>query len=145
MIYFAYGSNMDHEQMQSRCPGSRIIAIGALPHYTLAFTRWSRSWNSATADILPEQGSQVYGVLYDLILDDLKRMDKFADYPHSYTRQDVFVESEGERLPALTYVAIRQGVFLPSRAYIGKMIQGAENHKIPEKYIAILKSIKTHD
>jgi hypothetical protein len=136
---------MDHEQMQSRCPGSRVIAIGVLPHYTLAFTRWSRSWNSATADILPEQGRQVYGVLYDLILEDLKRMDKFADYPNSYTRQDVFVESDGERLPALTYVAIRQGVFLPSKAYMGKMIQGAERHKIPESYLAVLKSIKTHD
>jgi gamma-glutamylcyclotransferase len=145
MIYFAYGSNMDQEQMQSRCPGSRVIGIGQLSHYTLAFTRWSRSWNSATADILPEQGKQVYGVLYDLILDDLKRMDKFADYPNSYTRQDVSVENEGEKLPALTYVAIRQGLFLPSKAYIGKMIQGAESHKIPERYITVLKSIKTHD
>lgn len=145
MIYFAYGSNMEHEQMQSRCPGGRVIGIGELVHYTLAFTRWSRSWNSATADILPEKGKGVCGVLYDLTLDDLKRMDKFADYPNSYIRQDVFVESNGEKLPALTYVAIRQGVFFPSKAYLGKMIQGAESHKIPERYIATLRSIKTHD
>lgn len=145
MIYFAYGSNMDSEQMQSRTPGTRVIGIASLPHYTLAFTRWSRSWNSATADILPEKGKQVYGVLYDLTLEDLKRMDKFADYPNSYVRHDVMVESDGEKLPALTYVAVRQGLFLPSKNYIGKMIQGAESHKIPESYIAVLKSIKTHD
>lgn len=145
MIYFAYGSNMDGQQMQSRTPGARVIGIGALQHYTLAFTRWSRSWNSATADILPEKGKQVYGVLFDLTPEDLKKMDKFADYPNSYVRHDLMVESDGERLPALTYLAVRQGVFLPSKAYIGKMIQGAESHKIPESYIAVLRSIKTHD
>lgn len=145
MIYFAYGSNMDREQMQSRCPGSRVIGVGQLAHYMLAFTRWSRSWNSGTADILPERGKQVYGVLFDLTVEDLKRLDKIADYPNSYLRQDVSVEIEGEKLPALTYIAMRQGVFFPSKAYLGKMIQGAEGHKIPERYIAFLRSLKTHD
>lgn len=145
MIYFAYGSNMDDEQMQARCPGHRVIGIGRLPNYALVFTRWSRSWNSGTADLLPEQGKEICGVLYDLTLDDLKRMDKFADYPNSYVRQDVMVEVGGETLPALTYVAIRQGVFLPSKAYLGKMIQGAEKNKIQEYYLGFLKSIRTHD
>ena len=145
MIYFAYGSNMDPEQMQARCPNYQVIGIGKLPNYTLAFTRWSRSWNSGVADILPERGKQVYGALYDLNLDDLKRMDKFADFPNSYVRQDIMVEYEREFLPALTYVAIRQGVFLPSAAYLRKMIQGAEARKIPESYIQFLGSIKTYD
>lgn len=145
MIYFAYGSNMEPEQMQARCPKHQIIGIGKLANYTIAFTRWSRSWGSGTADILPEKGREVYGVLYDLNPDDLKRMDKFADFPHSYVRQDVTVECDGELLPALTYVAIRQGVFLPSQAYLKKMVQGAEVRKVPESYIEYLKSLKTHD
>ncbi|MBI3805660.1 MAG: gamma-glutamylcyclotransferase [Nitrospirae bacterium] len=149
MIYFAYGSNMDHDQMQARCPGHKVIGVGRLSHYTLAFTRWSRSWNSGTADILPEQGKEICGVLFDLTLDDLKRMDKFADYPNSYVRQDVMVErpgaQQGERLPALTYVAIRQGAFLPSKAYLSKMIQGAEKNQLSAQYIQFLKSLRTHD
>jgi hypothetical protein len=55
------------------------------------------------------------------------------------------VECEREVLPALTYVAIRQGVFLPSKAYLQKMVQGAEAQKIPGSYIKFLGSIKTHD
>lgn len=150
MIYFAYGSNMDHEQMQSRCPEHRVIGTARLPNYTLVFTRWSRSWNSGTADILPERGKEICGVLYDLTLDDLKRMDKFADYPNSYIRQDVSVEIGGAThaspfLPALTYVAIRQGIFLPSRAYLSKMIEGAEMNKVSERYLGFLKSLRTHD
>lgn len=145
MIYFAYGSNMDLDQMRSRCPGTKVIGVGQLPHYKIAFTRWSRSWKSGTADILPERGEIVYGALYDLSQDDLKKMDKFADYPNSYIRQDVVVSCEGEQLPALTYVARRSGVFFPSQSYIGKMVRGAVFHDIPEAYLAFLKSIRTHN
>lgn len=145
MIYFAYGSNMDLDQMKMRCPGSEVIGIGELSHYAMAFTRWSRSWKSGTADILPERGKSVYGVLFDLTFEGLKKLDKFADYPNSYLRQDVNVLFEGEVLPAMTYVARRQGVFQPSKSYVGKMVHGAEQSQVPVEYIGFLKSIKTHD
>ena len=145
MIYFAYGSNMDLDQMKVRCPGSEALGIGQLSHYTMGFTRWSRSWKSGTADILPERGKTVYGVLFDLTFEGLKKLDKFADYPNSYLRQDVTVTCGEELLPAMTYVARRQGVFLPSQSYIGKMVHGGVQNQLPEAYIVFLKSIKTHD
>ncbi len=145
MIYFAYGSNMNGEQMRSRCPGYQVRGVACLSHYMLAFTRWSRAWNSGTADILPQRGQQVFGVLYDLSVGDLARMDKLADYPHSYVRQDILLTCQGETVPAMTYVAIRTGVFLPSRAYLAKMLQGSEQQGLDAAYIAFLKSFKTHD
>jgi len=145
MIYFAYGSNMDPVQMQSRCPGNSLLGIACLPHYTLIFSRWSRSWNSGTADIVPQKGSEVWGVLYDLTLESLKKVDTFADYPHSYERLDVPVHQQGEVIPALTYVAIRQGIFAPSKAYLDKMIAGATKSNIPESYLSFLKRIEVND
>lgn len=162
MIYFAYGSNMETLQMQTRCPSATVIGIGKMSHYTLAFTRWSHAWKSATADILPERGGEVYGVLYDLSPTHLKKMDQAADYPSSYVRQDVWVVSldrsqhgagdsgnhhgpENTALPALTYLAVRQGVFLPSKTYLGKIISGAEQHEFPTAYIAFLKGIPTQE
>lgn len=145
MIYFAYGSNMETTQMQARCPGHTLLGIGCLHHYTLAFTRWSRAWNSGTADILPEKGGEVWGVLYKLTLENLRGMDTFADYPHSYIRLDVPIEQEGEHFPAFTYVAVRQGLFVPSSAYMNRMISGAAENNIPESYIAFLKTFETHD
>ncbi len=145
MLYFAYGSNMEPVQMESRCPGQRHRGIACLSGYTLVFTRWSRSWNSGTADILPEIGKEVWGVLHDLTLDNLRRMDKFADYPNSYVRQDILVQQEDKTFPVFTYVAIRQGIFSPSKNYINKMVLGATENKMPEHYIAFLKSIETHD
>jgi len=145
MMYFAYGSNMDFEQMRQRCPGCEVIGNARLPHYAMSFTRWSRSWKSGTADILPEKDRTVYGVLYDLSFEDLKKMDKVADYPNSYVRQDIAVLCEDSPLPALTYVARRQGVFSPSRSYLKRMVQGAQKHQLPEDYVSFLKSIRTHD
>ncbi|MEK7285856.1 MAG: gamma-glutamylcyclotransferase family protein [Nitrospirota bacterium] len=145
MIYFAYGSNMDASQMLGRCPGNEIVGAACLTHYTLTFTRWSRSWNSGTADIIPEKGKEVWGILYDLTLDNLRRLDRFADYPTSYVRQDVLVKQGKEIIPAFTYVAIRQGAFAPSKVYLNKMIVGASGKEIPAKYIDFLKAIETHD
>ncbi len=144
MIYFAYGSNMDPEQMQSRCPGHRVLGAAKLLHYTLAFTRWSRAWNSGTADILPEQNRYVLGALYALTPDDLKRMDKIADYPNSYIRQDVTVQHGTVALPAMTYVAVRMGVFLPSKSYLERMIHGAKRLGFDPAYLADLQAIRTH-
>jgi len=145
MIYFAYGSNMEISQMQTRCPGHTILGPACLSHYTLAFTRWSRSWNSGTADILPEKGKEVWGILYDMTFENLRRVDKFADYPTSYVRQDVMVKQDKEILPAFTYIAVRQGIFLPSKAYLAKMVLGGTESKIPEQYIEVLKTMETHD
>ncbi len=145
MIYFAYGSNMEPTQMQARCPGSTSLGIACLSHYTLIFTRWSRSWNSGTADIMPEKGGEVWGVIYDLTPDHLRRMDTFADYPNSYVRLDVPVTLSGEVLPVFTYVAVRQGVFAPSKEYLDKMISGAVANNIPESYLTFLRGIETHD
>ncbi len=145
MIYFAYGSNMEAAQMNVRCPGHTVIGTACLLDYTLAFTRWSRSWNSGTADIMPEKGQEVWGVLYDLTLANLRRIDKFADYPNSYVRQDIRVTQNKEELPAFTYVAVRQGIFSPSKAYLNKMILGATENTMPERYLSFLKTIETHD
>jgi gamma-glutamylcyclotransferase (GGCT)/AIG2-like uncharacterized protein YtfP len=145
MIYFAYGSNMEPTQMQTRCPEHTIMGTACLTHYTLAFTRWSRSWNSGTADILPEKGKEVWGILYNLTFENLRRVDKFADYPTSYVRQDVMVKHGKEILPAFTYIAVRQGIFAPSKAYLNKMVLGATTNKIPEHYVEVLKAIETHD
>ena len=131
--------------MKSRCPGHTFLGIASVSHYALTFSRWSRAWNSGTADIIPQKGSEVWGVLYDLTLENLRRVDTFADYPHSYERLDILVHQQGEVFPALTYVAIRQGIFAPSKAYLDKMISGATKSNIPESYLSFLRGIKVND
>jgi hypothetical protein len=145
VLYFAYASNMEPSQIQARCPDHRFFSVAKAEHYAIAFTRWSRSWNSGTADILPARGKEVFGVLYEVSLDDVKRLDRFTASPQAYVRSDILVKAGKERFPAMTYVAVREGVFLPSRKYLDQIVKGAEVFKLPKKYIEHLRTIKTHD
>jgi gamma-glutamylcyclotransferase (GGCT)/AIG2-like uncharacterized protein YtfP len=146
MLYFAYGSNMEKTQMQKRCPSHKFISVARLEHYTLAFTRYSDRWGGGVADLLPERGKVVHGVLYDISPSDLQLLDQYTGYPHCYLRGDVFLETASkERLPAMTYFAVRQGVLKPSKRYLDQILKGARAYHLPKDYIGFLKSIETED
>ncbi len=75
MLYFAYGSNMDFEQMRKRCPSAITITKALLPDYRLAFTRFADSRGGGVADIVPSDDDVVEGVTYDIRDDDAASLD----------------------------------------------------------------------
>lgn len=84
--YFAYGSNMDEQDMRRRCPGSRPLGSARLDGHRLAFTR--RSIRSATgvADVLPTPGHTVWGALYELDEDEFEVLDRKEGVGWAYVR-----------------------------------------------------------
>ncbi len=36
-LYIAYGSNLNVDQMSTRCPGARVAGVAGLPNYRLTF------------------------------------------------------------------------------------------------------------
>lgn len=120
-LYFAYGMNLDPEGMRKRAPGSRLVGPALLRGFRRAFTVRSPRLG-ALADILPQPGEVVYGLLYRLGEGDLERLDRFEGYPHLYTRFTVTVETrEGRRWPGVWVYAIRpakrEGDFPPGGPY----------------------------
>ena len=85
--YFAYGSNMNYNQMLERCPNAKYFGKGFLPDYTLAFTRNSRNWESAVADILVSPGDDVWGIIYTLSNEDRMKLDACEGHPTIYKRK----------------------------------------------------------
>ena len=63
MLYFAYGSNLHHEQMKKRCPGCKYLKKYILQDYRLTF----RS-ELCVADIEYKKGSRVQGALFEICL-----------------------------------------------------------------------------
>ncbi len=85
-------------------------------------------------------------MLYEITLEDLKLLDQYTGYPHCYLRGDVILETTSkEKLPAMTYFAVRQGVLKPSRRYLEQILKGARSYHLPKDYIHFLKSIETVD
>lgn len=79
--YFAYGSNMNLEQMKYRCPAAEVVENVRLEDYRLAFR--GRAPGNGVATVLPEKGSYVEGVLWKITeaceksLDFYERISKF--------------------------------------------------------------------
>ena len=62
--YFAYGSNMNLDQMAYRCPAASVVEKVKLEGYRLTFC--GRGKGCGVATILPEEGSRVEGVLWKI-------------------------------------------------------------------------------
>ncbi|MBB3178254.1 ABC transporter substrate-binding protein [Variovorax sp. Sphag1AA] len=73
--YFAYGSNMLHDQIGARCPSQKFICVAELPGYRLAFTRYSPKRQCGVADIVPAPGESVWGALFEMSMAETKRAE----------------------------------------------------------------------
>ena len=144
MYYFAYGSNMDWQQMQRRCPSSKFVCIAHLADYRFAIARHSRLRHCGTANIFVEPGSEVWGIVYDVSDEDLLTLDGFED---GYRREQVFVTAlnDGHHpLQALVYIAEKEEtVPLPNPAYKRHLTDGARHWQLPQSYCATLEKIET--
>ena len=83
ILYFAYGSNLNIEQMKRRCPDSVGISAAELSDYKLV----ERTY----ADIEVAAGECVHGALYQISERDLANLDHYEGYPDYYTRDEVLV------------------------------------------------------
>jgi cation transport regulator ChaC len=154
MLYFAYGSNLDPDQMAERCPGHRVVGRAALHDHRLFFPLFSNRWNGGVASIQLHHGGTVWGILYDLTDDDVKSLDGYegfrgaGDQHNLYDRVTLTVDidrpddgSIPRRVRCETYVARPSNPSPPSRRYLDAILKGARHHRLPEEYAQALAAI----
>jgi gamma-glutamylcyclotransferase (GGCT)/AIG2-like uncharacterized protein YtfP len=143
MFYFAYGSNMNWLQMRRRCPSSRFVCTAQLPGYRFAIARHSRLRDCGTANIFPEAGSRVWGIVYEVSESDMAIMDGFED---GYSRQRHLVHNinnDPSMFEALVYIAPKEaGVPLPNAEYKRLMLEGARFWRLPDDYCLMLDQLE---
>lgn len=154
MIYFAFGSNMDPEQIKERCPSQKELGRAYLSDYQLCFPRRSKSRKCGTAGIAPAKGKGVWGALYELNHKDTENLHKKEGYapgrPAAKNSHDlVQIEvrrdrHDGQIVSAFTYRARPDGSEVaPSSGFMKHLIRGAEHHALPGSYIEMLRSVET--
>jgi gamma-glutamylcyclotransferase (GGCT)/AIG2-like uncharacterized protein YtfP len=105
MLYFAYGSNLDQEQMTDRCPTSVVAGRATLPAHRLIFAARAAGRHDAFASVAPDPGASVPGLLYHCSLEDLASLDRFEGCPVSYRRRVLIVVDDNDcQVPAQVYV-----------------------------------------
>ena len=60
MYYFAYGSNMNHEQMKKRCPSGKFITRALLSGYKYVYDGYSSSGKGAVSNIIKSANRENY-------------------------------------------------------------------------------------
>ena len=144
-LYFAYGSNLFTERIRINNPSATYRNIGRLADHKLDFNHFSRRWRGAAATVVPGQGEEVWGVLWELEDEDLTSLDDQEGVPHVYNRIEVAVElPSGEEVAAVSYrlVVPLQEDRRPSGVYKDVIVKGAREHKLPQHYIDKLEQIE---
>lgn len=151
MLYFAYGSNMDWQQMQERCPSARFVSVARLPNHKLAFTRKSVRRGCGVADAVPEHGRELWGVVYEIDDPDRHSLDAAEGYragrkKNAYWRRErpVLLNGDGRRpMNTAVYFADPQPrPPLPNAHYKELIISGARHWHLPVAYIRALQQIE---
>ena len=147
-LYYAYGSNMDHEQMRERCPGGRFREAARLTSYRLAFTRYSRNRGGGVADIVSDPTAEVWGALWEVTEEHLTALDRYEGArrdPPACERIEVTVEAAGVPASAIAYRVVQplEGDLRPSTEYRDALVRGARASGLPSAYLACLEGLPT--
>ncbi len=134
---------MNREQMKERCPSAILIGSASLKNYKLAFSIYSPKRKCGCADIIPQNNSRVYGLLYKLNDENMTRMDDFEGVSsHHYQRITVTILCEGKLVDAYTYEVIdkKEGL-IPSEHYVSLLQEAAKTFNFPIDYQLFLSKI----
>ena len=135
MLYFAYGSNLNHFQMKRRCKDSIFIKKHELKGYRLNFRSKYRA-----ADIEKKKNSKVVGAIFEISKSDEKKLDVYEDFPILYTK--IYFKYYNKKV--MSYIMVRKSKFrYPTEKYLNVIKQGYKDCNLDKKYLRnALKNIK---
>ena len=129
MLYFAYGSNLNHFQIKKRCKDSVFLKKINLSNFKLTFRSKYRA-----ADIEPKKNSIVQGALFEISKSDEKKLDVYEDYPILYKKY--YFTYYGKKI--MTYTMIKKSPFtFPTDRYLNIVERGYKDCKLNRKYLKI--------
>lgn len=127
MLYFAYGSNLNHSQMKRRCKGSFFLKKINLKDFKLTFRSKQRA-----ADIEPKKKSIVPGALFEISKSDEKKLDIYEDYPILYKKY--YFNYYGKKV--MTYTMVKKTSFkYPTERYLNVIKRGYKDCGLDQKFL----------
>ena len=127
MLYFAYGSNLNHFQMKRRCKDSDYLKKINLKDFRLTFRSKYRA-----ADIEPKKKSIVPGGLFEISKNDEKKLDVYEDFPQLYKKHYFFYYGK----KVMTYTMVNKTPFkFPTERYLNIVKRGYKDCDLDTKFL----------
>lgn len=115
MIYIAYGSNMNTDQMAHRCPDAKLLGTGRLLGYRLSF------YVHATVERSRAKGAYVPVAVWEISQADEDRLDRYEGFPNYYTKEERPVQmDDGAVIKGMVYImSLKRSGLLTGQYYHG--------------------------
>ena len=127
MLYFAYGSNLNHFQMKRRCKDSVFLKKINLSNFKLTFRSKYRA-----ADIEPKKNFIVPGALFEISKNDEKKLDIYEDFPILYKKY--YFTYYGNKV--MTYTMDKKTPFrYPTERYLNVIKKGYKDCNLKIEYL----------
>ena len=131
MLYFAYGSNLNHHQMKNiRCIGSKYLKTFFLKDYKLSFCHSNKLNKYGYANIVKKKGSKVPGAIWKITEKHEKILDRYEEFPKSYQKE--YFNLNGKKI--MFYIMNNCFNKNPPKSYINTIKEGYKNCNIDLKY-----------
>ena len=132
MLYFAYGSNLNHHQMKNiRCIGSKYLKTFFLKDYKLSFSHTNKLNKYGYANIVKKKGSKVPGAIWEITEQHEKILDRYEEFPKSYQKKYFYLN--GKKI--MFYIMDKCFIKKPPKSYINIIKKGYKNCNIDIKHI----------
>jgi len=131
-LYFAYGSNINLNQMAYRCPAAEVVGPVVLNDYKLLFRGNYRG--NGVATIAPHKGRKVHGLLWRITPECEKSLDVYEGFPRLYDKQPVTVRDQnGQAVTVMAYVMtdLCREPAVPSNVYYNGILEGYRQNGLP--------------
>tara|TARA_B100001750_G_C15030937_1_gene361753 strand:- start:101 stop:508 length:408 start_codon:yes stop_codon:yes gene_type:complete len=127
MLYFAYGSNLNHYQMKNiRCFGSKYLKSFCLKNYKLIFCHPNKSNKFGYANITKKKGSKVTGAIWDITKEHEKILDTYEQFPNIYQKEYFYFREK----KVMFYIMDRYFIKNPPKIYVDTINKGYEDCNI---------------
>ena len=127
MLYFAYGSNLNHNQMKNiRCFGSNYIKSFFLKDYKLIFCHPNKLNKFGYGNIMKKKGSKVAGAIWDITKDHEKILDTYEQFPDIYKKEYFYLN--GTKI--MFYIMKEYFIKDPPKSYIDIINEGYKDCNI---------------
>lgn len=121
-LYFAYGSNINLDQMAFRCPNATVLMPVVLSGYELTYRA------GGVATVIPKKDSEVLGLMWSITPECEKSLDRYEGYPSFYHKTDVAVTDPetGKIYHVMMYEMDERyrEPSVPSSGYFGGIVEG---------------------
>lgn len=129
--YFAYGSNLNLEQIKHRCKDAIKVGSVILKGYELEFRYY--------LTIKENKNSDVPLGIFKISSDDELNLDVYEGYPHFYRKEKLSIDFNDEKITGIIYIMNKntRNVMPPNQTYLNTCLKGYQDFDFDEKYLRL--------